>query len=759
MAKRFIVSFPDLMSEWDYSKNTHLDPTTLSFGCTQVVKWRCHLGHEWSAKINARTTGQNCPYCSRRRISDLNRLSVNYPEVAKEWDLSKNKDLKPSEVTYGSHKKVWWRCAENHSWQSEVKSRTSGSGCPHCPKTRLAKVESGNSLSDKFPTIAKEWHGEKNHPLDASDVNHSSNKKYWWECSRGHVWEATANNRTRHMSGCPNCSGGTSQQEMRIFAELESIFDAKNRWKLNHVELDIYLPALKLGVEFDGWYWHKGKVDKDSRKNSMFKDNGIKVVRVREKPLAKLSDDDLIVEQNTITKKTVDDLLIGLSKYADEITRIKIQDYTKKKNFVNDDRFKELLSFYPAPHEERSLAFVHPDLAKEWHPTKNFPLEVNMISYGSEIKVWWQCEHGHEFESTPHTRHVSAVCPTCLGIENRLDLKFPELALRWHPTKNGDLLPSDVTCGSSQKVWWKCSDTHECEGAINSRSIGHNCVICPLTDRKGRLEKWQVSSDQNLMKFWHYDKNLSFNPDHLTYGSNQIVWWRCQNGHEWEEPVKSLRARPICPNCSNKRGSQVRLLANTHPELAKELHPTKNDLDTIHNLTYGSKRKVWWQCAVGHEWMAKPNGRTNSQGCPYCSGRRLSDKNRLTVCRPDISSLWHPSKNSGSRPSEVSFSSNAKFWWRCIKGHEWITSVNEMDGRKTLCTKCRKNERLLSVSFPNIALDWDYTRNGILKPTEIMYGSGKKVWWICSKNHSWEATIGNRTIRGSGCPTCAKSKY
>ena len=45
--------------------------------------------------------------------------------------------------------------------------------------------------------------------------------------------------------------------------------------------------------------------------------------------------------------------------------------------------------------------------------------------------------------------------------EKSLAYRFPELSKEWHPTKNGDLTPYDVTVGSHKKVWWICSKGHK----------------------------------------------------------------------------------------------------------------------------------------------------------------------------------------------------------------------------------------------------------------------------------------------------------
>ena len=156
---------------------------------------------------------------------------------------------------------------------------------------------------------------------------------------------------------------------------------------------------------------------------------------------------------------------------------------------MNEEKFLELLSNYPSPDIERSLLFVHPELAEEWHYEKNFPLTPDKITYGSSLEVWWKCKKGHEWKKSPLDRHGSPKCPVCLKEKTRLDLIRPDLALRWHPTKNGTLRPEDVQTGSNKKVWWKCSETHECSGIISHRAIGHNCRTCPLTVRGKRKTK------------------------------------------------------------------------------------------------------------------------------------------------------------------------------------------------------------------------------------------------------------------------------
>ncbi|MBS1466015.1 MAG: zinc-ribbon domain-containing protein [Oscillospiraceae bacterium] len=47
------------------------------------------------------------------------------------WDIERNLPLTPDDVTFGSHKRVWWTCPNGHSWQAMVYTRSEGTGCPY----------------------------------------------------------------------------------------------------------------------------------------------------------------------------------------------------------------------------------------------------------------------------------------------------------------------------------------------------------------------------------------------------------------------------------------------------------------------------------------------------------------------------------------------------------------------------------------------------------------------------------------------------
>ena len=195
----------EIASEWDYEVNGDLKPHMVKSSSRNNVGWRCKNGHQWMARIDHRTNGSNCPYCSGyKEITGKNDLATCYPEIASEWDYSVNGNLTPQKVKYSSHKKVGWRCKKGHQWQTEIRHRTKGSKCPYC-LGRYAIVGE-NDLATCYPEIASEWDYEANGDLTPQMVTCSSNKKVFWKCEFGHQWQARIKDRTRG-NDCPYCAG------------------------------------------------------------------------------------------------------------------------------------------------------------------------------------------------------------------------------------------------------------------------------------------------------------------------------------------------------------------------------------------------------------------------------------------------------------------------------------------------------------------------------------------------------------------------
>ncbi len=202
MNNSLVAMRPELVREWS-DKNLPLTPDKITYGSNKIVWWKAACGHEWQTSVKAHSKGENCPICSGARvIAGINDLATLKPELAQEW--SDKNEIKPTEVSVGSHKKVIWKCRLGHEWEASIKSRTvNGTGCPYCSHNKV--LEGFNDLASQMPEIAAEW-SEKNYPLLPTMVTPFANKKVWWKCSKGHEWHTLISTRSGG-SKCPYCSG------------------------------------------------------------------------------------------------------------------------------------------------------------------------------------------------------------------------------------------------------------------------------------------------------------------------------------------------------------------------------------------------------------------------------------------------------------------------------------------------------------------------------------------------------------------------
>ena len=266
--------------------------------------------------------------------------------------------------------------------------------------------------------------------------------------------------------------------------------------------------------------------------------------------------------------------------------------------------------------------------------------------------------------------------------------------------------------------------------------------------------------NEKLMLEYNFEKNKEIELEKLTCGSKIKVWWKCEKGHEWKATVDNRNRGTGCPYCSGRRAIiGYNDLSTVNPQLAKEWNYEKNGDLKPSEVKSNCGKKVWWKCNKGHEWKATVDNRNRGRGCPICENRKLLEGyNDLATINPQLAKEWNYKKNGNLKPNMVVANNGKKVWWKCKKGHEWeATIINRNRGAG--CPYCAKNQTLkyyndLATVNPQLAKEWNYERNGDLKPDMVALNSNIKVWWKCEKGHEWKATIYSRNK--TGCPMCSK---
>ena len=483
------------------------------------------------------------------------------------------------------------------------------------------------------------------------------------------------------------------------------------------------------------------------------------------------------------------------------------------------------------------------ELMKEWNWEANTDLDPVKLTIGSNKKVWWKCPICQgEWQATisDRTRKDSTGCPYCAGKKalkgyNDLETKYPNVAKQWHPTKNGNLTPSDVVSGSGKKVWWICSKGHEYQQSVLQRtSIGQGCPIC--TNQKILIGYNDLATTHpEIAKEWHPTKNGDLTPSDVIAGSNKKVWWICSMGHEYQQSlIKRTKRGFSCPYCSgHKAWKGFNDFETVYPNIAKEWHPTKNGFLKPSDVTSGSGKIVWWKCPIGHEYQASIHDRGSGQtNCPICNSSRLtsfgeqsiyyyikkiypdtlnrynelfSNSMEFDVYIPSLKTAieydgghWHQTEDEHKREiKKYNFckenniilirvkEENQQNWNDVADRIYYIPKTKRNDFSKleqaiySIINDITKNTKIdidisrdkleiqnylykiehsLADERPDVARKWNYEKNGNLTPEMFSVGSHEIVWWKCPDcGHEWQTNINHMTRKGRyGCPLCSR---
>jgi hypothetical protein len=419
-----LAEVPDIAGQWHPMRNGDLTPSQILSQSNKRAWWLCNQGHEYEAIIANRVAlGRGCPYCSRKRAGYGNDLASTSPGIAAEWHHARNGDLTPAQVLPGSGRKVWWQCPAGHPYDMAVYRRArQGTGCPYCVGRRAGQ---GNELATLSPDIASQWHPTLNGLLTPADVRPMSNRNVWWQCGQGHDYQAQVCNRVGNGNGCPYCSGHRAGYGN---------------------DLSQLSPAVAAE-------WHPAR-------------NGA------------LSPSDVMPKSHQA--------VWWLCSQCSHQWQAVISSRTSGKGCPACG-IKRNSAARRQPTAGRSLADEYPDLAAQWHPGLNGAKTPDTVNAGSSDRAWWQCQDGHAWDaviSNRTKRQGGSGCPYCAGqratAEHNLARLDPALAAQWHPTRNGDLTPSQVTPNSHKAVWWICNERHFWRALVSSRTRGSGCPDCFL---------------------------------------------------------------------------------------------------------------------------------------------------------------------------------------------------------------------------------------------------------------------------------------
>lgn len=379
---------------------------------------------------------------------------------------------------------------------------------------------------------------------------------------------------------------------------------------------------------------------------------------------------------------------------------------------------------------------------------------------------------GHQDQNQPH----SFICePKDAHVDERAD--FDQLRTSAYPRERHIHLSLfvhsdhagtryDRAAQPSKNYTYVCSRGHtftQTVGNIRKVKSGTGCGVCAHRRLLPGFNSL-ADTDPHLVASWHPTKNGDLRPEDVIAGSERVVFWRCDAGHDFQMRLVKRKMGARCQVCTSKLvDPDINSFAVTDPATAATWHPTLNGDRTPEDFVAGSGHMAWWRCREeGHEFQSTIVNRTfHNRRCRYCTRQEVHPTTSLAVTHPDAAALWHPTRNGSLTPRDVLSGSKKKVWWVCkAQNHHYFAPILTQS-RGSRCNICAgrvvDEQNCMRTTRPDFARQFHPTKNGSLTPDLLMAGTSKRIFWLCEKGHHWRATGANRVTCNTGCPYCSNA--
>lgn len=421
--------------------------------------------------------------------------------------------------------------------------------------TRL--VRGVNDLATVNPALAAEFAEDLNAGLTAKDIAAHSRKKVIWRCAtKGHVWSATVDSRSK--CGCPFCSGkrpvvgetdlATVNPDLaaELVNELNEGITAQDVTAYSHKKL--------------WWKCVRGHMWETTVNKRSYGTECPYCAGKRPIP----GETDLATVNPDLAAELADDLNNGITaEQLSEYSNRRVAWRCKKGhvwkttvcNRSNGTKCPYCSGRRPIAGET-DLATVNPTLAAELADDLNDGIMAEHLTAHSERKMMWRCEQGHEWSATVNNRSEGKGCPYCAGrrpIVGETDLATvnPALAAELANDLNNGVTAEQLMAYSDKKLMWRCKEGHVWGATVMDRSYGTGCPYCakklPVVGKTDLATVYPGLAAELVDEL-----NDGVTAETVTAHSSKKLFWRCENGHVYRASVNKRSYGRNCPFCAKK---------------------------------------------------------------------------------------------------------------------------------------------------------------------------------------------------------------
>lgn len=211
-------------------------------------------------------------------------------------------------------------------------------------------------------------------------------------------WTPTPNHLLQGK-GCPQCvsESKTSFPEQAIYYYCRMVTEAYNRYADFGKEIDVWLPKYNIGIEYNGSYYHKNRIENDKEKLDFLKNKGIRIIIVQDGEENKIKGDVIIHKR--------DDLSWGICEL------FRLLDISVDVNIDRDEQ--KIYEQYILQRKENSFAMKHPELLGQWDYQRNkiSPYAVSSTSHKKLYRICPCC--GKSYKSILERWSENGYCREC----------------------------------------------------------------------------------------------------------------------------------------------------------------------------------------------------------------------------------------------------------------------------------------------------------------------------------------------------------
>lgn len=496
--KMLSIERPDLKKYYDTSKNTN-PFEQYTFLSNKAVYWMCDNGHSVKRNICnvSKVPGYECPVCNNRILQrGINDLASQYPELSKEYDSTKN-PLPPEKICISSSDtSIWWKCDDEHSFQSAVSHRINTSQeCPVC--TRRIVVPGINDLKRKYPDIIKIWDYDKNERLP-EHISDRTIDRFYFKCDKGHSYTARKEMIANYGCKCLVCENKILAKGVNSFADARP--ELLDEWSPNNiVSPEDVLCSMHLPIK---WICLDCQNEYTAHMHLRRKGDNMCPICNNKKLVAEINSFGAVGPKELVAEWSKNNSVTAWEVFPDTLQRWLWEcpkcggeySYPLKHRYVGDTSCP-YCNGKKALAGLNSFADVKKELLPEWSPRNELnPSEILPTSCYSALWICPDCHGEYSFPIRNRTKGDDS-CPYCsnrkpLSGYNTLKVKCESLMKEWNYRSNYLIAnPDSILPTYSEEVWWTCECGKNYKMSPQKRLYyqKRNMKSCPYC--KGRRRK------------------------------------------------------------------------------------------------------------------------------------------------------------------------------------------------------------------------------------------------------------------------------